>query len=93
MALRARAIAQAITDVRVPSDPPGARATIVAVYPESVSPQLPQHARDLMARYIAARNFAQTSAPCRGLGLLGSISAMDADDATILGVVQAFVRE
>jgi multidrug efflux pump len=93
VALRARAIAQAITDVRVPSDQPGARATIVAVYPESISPQLPQHARDLLARYIAARNFAHDLRPLQGPGFVGLDIGVDADDATILGVVQAFVRE
>src|SRR4029450_10846538 len=93
VALRARAIAQAITDMRVPADQPGARVTIVAVYPESVSPQLPQHARDLLARYIAARNFAPDLRPLQGPGFVGLDIGVDADDATILGVVQAFVRE
>ena len=65
----------------------------MAVYPESVSPQLPQHARDLLARYIAARNFAHDLRPLQGPGFVGLDIGVDADDATIQSVVQAFVRE
>src|SRR5262245_61815429 len=95
VALRARAIAQAITDVRlsVAPGPPGSRATIVAVYPASISPQLPQHTRDLLARYMAERRFAHDPHPLQGAGFVGLDIGVEADDATILDVVHAFIRE
>jgi multidrug efflux pump subunit AcrB len=95
VALRARTIAQAITAGRALLRPEqsGARAAIVAVYPESISPQLPLHTRDLLARYITERNFARDLRPLQGSGFVGLDLEVDADDATILGFVQAFVRE
>src|SRR5712691_4206234 len=95
VALRARAIAQAITDIRSPVSPgqTGSRATIVVAYPQSISPQIPQHARDILASYTTERHFAQDLRPLQGPGFVGLDVGVDADDAAILSFVQTFVRE
>jgi multidrug efflux pump subunit AcrB len=93
--LRARTIEQAIKDVRsqVPPGTPGTRVTVVVAYPESISPQTPQQARDLFASYVQEKNFAHATRPLQGPGFVGLDLGIDADDTTILKFVQTFMRE
>jgi multidrug efflux pump len=93
--LRARTIEQAITDVRsqVPPGTPGRRVGIVVAYPESISPQIPQQRRDLFLSYANEKHFAHDVRPLQGPGFVGLDLGIDADDATILGFVQMFMRE
>ena len=60
---------------------PLARVTLVVAYPQSISPQIPQQARDLFASYIRGQNFAHDPRPLQGPGFVGLDFAVDGDDA------------
>jgi hypothetical protein len=95
VALRARTIEQSIREVRaqISPSPAGSRATMVVAYPQSISPQIPQQARDLFSSCAREQNFAHDPRPLQGPGFVGLDLGVDVDDAAIMEFVHTFVRE
>ncbi|MBI3797893.1 MAG: efflux RND transporter permease subunit, partial [Deltaproteobacteria bacterium] len=95
IALRARAIERAIIAVRAqaPSPQAGARATMVAVLPQAMNPQILQRLRDLLAASLSERDAAHDIRPLQGPGFVGLDAVVHDDDKTILTSVLAFARE
>lgn len=95
IALRARTIAQAIKHVRsqAPSGQADSRVTLVVAFPRSISPQIPQRRRDLLARYMTEEGLARDLRPLQGPGFVGLDAVVDADDATILAAVQTLIQK
>jgi hypothetical protein len=95
VALRAHTIEQSIREVRaqISPSPADSRATMVVAYPQSISPQIPEQARDLFSSYIREQNFAHDLRPLQGPGFVGLDIGVDVDDAAILEFTQTFVRE
>lgn len=95
IALRARDIAQAIqhTRAQAPTAESGSRAALVAAFPLSISPEIPQRMRDLLSQYMTDQGFAQDIRPLQGSGFVGLDALTSSDDAEILALVERFRRE
>lgn len=93
ISLRARTIANAIQQTRASSSQQGARASLVVAFPLSISPEIPQRIRDLLARLMAAQGVARDIQPLQGAGFVGLDMLTEADDARLLMFVERFRRE
>jgi multidrug efflux pump subunit AcrB len=95
LSLRARAVREAIEQVRQSSPPArsGSRFTMIHNFPPTANRRLVKLALDLFSRYTAGRGLVRNIRLVEGEGFVGLDGETDADDATLLEHVQRFVRE
>jgi multidrug efflux pump subunit AcrB len=92
LSLRARGIRSAIERVR-PAGGGGSRATLIVSFPESISGQVPQRQRDVIARYMAQQGFGTDIRPVDGAGFVGIDLDTPYDDGAMLGFLQRALEE
>jgi multidrug efflux pump subunit AcrB len=92
IALRARSIREALEAAR-PKAPEGTRVAIVAGFPKSVPGRIVRPTVQMFGRYAEEAGALSKAVYLEGPGFVGIDGTSDWDDARLLGVVGAFVKE
>jgi multidrug efflux pump subunit AcrB len=92
ISLRARAIRQALEQTR-PAGSSGSRVAIVAGFPRSVPPRIVRPDFEMFGRYAQEAGALSDGHYFEGPGFVGLDAASEWDDARLLALGQAFIRE
>ncbi len=93
IALRARVLARAITDVRAKTTAPQKRATLVVAFPPSINSRPLLRATEAGARALVEGGVVQDPRVIEGPGFLGIDVATDLDDAQLIAALFAYARD
>ena len=93
VALRARAISDAVRAARAPLTSAAPRAALVVSFPESISPAIPRRQRDLVASLLGQQQIGRDLRPIDGSGFVGIDLETTADDRALLHAVEQTLSE